>query len=52
MVESSVNCVLGGLEESVGSLFVFDMMNCTVVVSVACESVTVMVIGSVTGVLV
>ena len=53
MVESSVNAVPGGFEESVGSLLVFDMMNCTVVVSVApAVSVTVMVLVIVTGVLV
>ena len=52
MVESSVNAVPGGFEESVGSLLVFDMMNCTVVVSVACVSETVIVLDSVTGVLV
>ena len=37
---------------SVGSLLTSDMVNCTVVVSVACVSETVIVLDSVTGVLV
>ena len=53
MVESNVNAVPGGFEESVGSLLVFDMLNVMVVVSVApAVSVTVMVLVIVTGVLV